>query len=73
MRNLEAEKRLVNRLFMFAGFGFLAGLTALAVGTEMLVLTYWDTDPINFWIWQGVWIIFQALTISSLARTFKKG
>ena len=68
MRNLEAERRLVSRLFMFAGFGFLAGLTALAVGTEML-----DADPINFWIWQGVWIIFQAMTVSSLARTFKKG
>lgn len=73
MRNLEAEKRLVNRLFVIAGVGFLVGLTALAIGTEMLVLTYWDTDPINFWIWQGVWIIFQAMIISLLATAFKKG
>jgi len=36
---------------------FLFGLVALAIGTEMMVLEYWTTDPTHFWIWQGVWFV----------------
>lgn len=73
MRNIEAEKRFVNKMFIAAGLGFILGWIALSIGTEMLVLTYWATDLVDFWIWQGVWIIMQAIFISSAARSIKGG
>lgn len=73
MRNLEAEQRMVLRLFRIGGAVFLLGLIALAVGTEMLVLSFLPNDPIKFWIWQGVWAICQAFVIANIGYILKKG
>jgi hypothetical protein len=73
MRNTELEQKFLNRAFMFAGAGLVFGLFALAIGTEMLVLSYWSTDPVKFWIWQGVWAICVSFVISTLARLAKNG
>jgi hypothetical protein len=73
MRNTELEQKFLNRAFMMAGAGIVFGLLALAIGTEMLVLSYWSIDPIKFWIWQGVWAIVFSFVISVLARIAKNG
>lgn len=73
MRNTELEKKYLDRAFAFAGAGFLFGLLALAIGTEMLVLSFWESDPVKFWIWQGVWAIVYSFIISMLARIAKNG
>lgn len=71
MRNLGAELRFADRLFMFGGALFLLGLVALAIGTEMLVLSYFSVDPTMFWIWQGAWAVVTAVVISIVARMIK--
>ena len=72
MRNLEAEQKLLQKIYMLAGLVFLLGIGALAIGTEMLVLNYWESDKTSFWIWQGVWAVAQAVVISTIATTVKK-
>lgn len=71
MRNVGAEKRLIENTFMVGGALFLLGLIALAIGTELMVLEFWSVDPVKFWVWQGVWAIAQALVLSSLAQIGK--
>jgi hypothetical protein len=71
MRNLEAEQKFLMRIFSFAGLIFVLGLIAIAVGTELLILTLWP-DEIQFWIWQGVWAIVHAIIISTIATTIKR-
>jgi len=71
MRNLGAEQRFADRLFMFGGALFLFGLIALAIGTEMLVLSYFSVDPTMFWIWQGAWAVVTALVISMVGKIIK--
>lgn len=73
MRNTQLEEKIVNKAFMFAGAGLLFGLMFLAIGTEMLILTYWDFEPIKFWIWQGVWTIVMSFIISGIARITQNG
>jgi len=69
MRNLGAEKKFANFLFMFGGALFLFGLIVLGIGTEMLVLRLFSTDSALFWIWQGVWAVVTAIIISMVAKT----
>lgn len=71
MRNLGAEQRFADRLFIVGGALFLLGLAALAIGTEMLVLSYFSVDPTMFWIWQGTWAIATAVVVSMVARMIK--
>jgi hypothetical protein len=66
MRNLQAEEKSTKRLFAFTGLMFLFGLVALAIGTEMMVLEFWNTDPTSFWIWQGVWAIVCAFVLGAI-------
>lgn len=66
MRNLEAEEKSTKRLFAFTGLMFLFGLVALAIGTEMMVLEFWDTDPTSFWIWQGVWFLSTSFILGAI-------
>lgn len=72
MRNLEAEQRVLQKIFMMAGLIFLLGLIALAIGAELLVLSFWPDSPSEFWMWQGLWAIVQGIVISSIATTVKK-
>jgi hypothetical protein len=71
MRNLGAEQRFADRLFMIGGALFLLGLAALAIGTEMLVLSYFSIDPTMFWIWQGTWAVVTAVVVSMVAKMIK--
>jgi chromate transport protein ChrA len=71
MRNLGAEQRFADRLFIVGGALFLLGLAALAIGTEMLVLSYFSVDPTMFWIWQGVWAVATAVIVSMVAKMIK--
>jgi len=71
MRNLGAEYQFAERLFIVAGAVFLLGLIALAVGTELWVLSYFLVDPVMFWIWQGIWAVITAMVISAVAKTIK--
>lgn len=68
MRNIEAEKELIAKIFTFAGGLFLLGLLALAVGTEILILSFWE-DQAKFWIWQGIWGLCQAFVIAFIGRS----
>jgi hypothetical protein len=68
MRNVEAEQKSVKRLFAFTGLMFLFGIVALAIGTEMMVLEYWNSDPTSFWIWQGVWAIGSAFVLGTIVN-----
>jgi hypothetical protein len=68
MRDLQAEEKSTRRLFAFSGLMFLLGLGALAIGTEMMVLEYWSTDPTNFWIWQGIWFIAVAFVLGLIVN-----
>jgi hypothetical protein len=72
MRNLEAERKIIERAFMLAGATLVAGLISLAIGTELLVLSYYNVDPIMFWIWQGTWAVVISFIISGLARLISK-
>lgn len=73
MRNTELEEKLLNRVFAFAGAGFIFGFVALAIGTEMWVLTHWTTSPVLFWVYQGLWAIVFSIVISGLARIARRG
>jgi hypothetical protein len=68
MRDLQAEEKSTRRLFAFSGLMFLLGLGALAIGTEMMVLEYWSTDPTKFWIWQGIWFIAVAFVLGLIVN-----
>jgi len=68
MRNLQAEQKSTRTLFAFTGLMFLFGLVALAIGTEMMVLEYWSTDPILFWIWQGVWFLVTSFILGAIVN-----
>ena len=68
MRNLQAEEKSTKRLFAVTGLMFLFGLIALAIGTEMMVLEYWSTDPILFWIWQGVWFLVTSFILGAIVN-----
>jgi hypothetical protein len=72
MRDLKAEEKSTRRLFAVTGFMFLFGLIAVAIGTEMMVLEYWATDPTSFWIWQGVWLIAVAFVLGMLAQVRRR-
>lgn len=68
MRNLQAEQKSIRNLFAFTGLMFLFGLAGLAIGTEMIVLEYWSTDPTAFWIWQGVWFIVVSFVLGIIVN-----
>lgn len=72
MRNLEAEAKLVQRLFMFAGAIVLLGLIALAVGAEILILSFWD-EPAKFWILQGIWCLVQGFVLATVGQITRAG
>jgi hypothetical protein len=71
MRNIGAEQRFADRLFIVGGALFLLGLMALAIGTELLVLSYFSVDPTMFWIWQGTWAVVTAVVVSMVAKMIK--
>lgn len=71
MRNLTAERRIIDTVFLIAGIVFIAGLVAMAIGTEIVVLSLWDSSPAWFWVWQGVWLIVNAIIVSAMARSVK--
>ena len=72
MRNTEAEERFIRRLFQFAGAGFLLGVIAIAIGTELLVLSLFAEKPAEFWCWQGLWVMIVSFIIAKLAELLKK-
>jgi hypothetical protein len=68
MRDLQSEAKSTQRLFALGGLMFLLGLISLAIGTEMLVLEYWSTDPTAFWIWQGLWFIVVSFVLGIIVN-----
>ena len=68
MRDLQSEAKSTQRLFALGGLMFLFGLISLAIGTEMLVLEYWSTDPTAFWIWQGLWFIVVSFVLGIIVN-----
>jgi hypothetical protein len=68
MRDLQSEAKSTQRLFALGGLMFLLGLISLAIGTEMLVLEYWTTDPTAFWIWQGLWFIVVSFVLGIIVN-----
>lgn len=68
MRNTQAEEKSTKRLFAVTGLMFLFGLVALAIGTEMMVLEFWDSDPTSFWIWQGVWFLVTSFVLGAIVN-----
>jgi hypothetical protein len=72
MRDTAAEEKTLNGIFKLAGLLFLIGLLSFAVGTEIYILSFWDTDIYKFCIWQGVWAIFHSVIISSIGSLIKK-
>lgn len=68
MRDLQSEAKSTQRLFALGGLMFLLGLISLAIGTEMLVLEYWSTDPTAFWIWQGLWFIVVSFVLGVIVN-----
>jgi hypothetical protein len=68
MRDLKSEAKSTQRLFALGGLMFLLGLISLAIGTEMLVLEYWSTDPTAFWIWQGLWFIVVSFVLGIIVN-----
>jgi hypothetical protein len=73
MRNTQLEEKYINRVFLISGAGLVLGLIALAIGTELLILSFWSESLIKFWIWQGVWAIVCSIVISNLALIAQKG
>jgi hypothetical protein len=72
MRNTWQEERLIRRLFKLAGAGFLLGVIALAIGTELLIVEQYSASPASFWCWQGVWAMIISLVISKIADILKQ-
>jgi len=68
MRNLQAEAKSIQRLIAVVGLMVLFGLVSLAVGTEMLVLSFWENYPVLFWIFQGIWFIAIALVLGIIVN-----
>jgi len=72
MRNIAAEEKTLEGIFRIAGLLFLIGLLSFAVGTEIYILSFWNTDIYKFCIWQGVWAIFHSVIISAIGSLIKK-
>lgn len=72
MRDLQSEAKSTQRLFAFGGLLFLFGLISLAIGTEMLVLENWSTNPTAFWIWQGIWFIVVSFVLGIIINLSKR-
>jgi hypothetical protein len=73
MRNLEAEKKVLLRLTQAVGALFLLGVIFIAIGTEIMILDMWNTNPAGFWIWQGTWAVVQAFVVSGIIGLIKTG
>jgi len=71
MRNLTAERAAINMVFLLSGIAFIAGLIAMAIGTELIVLSLWESSKAWFWLWQGVWLVVNATIVSAMARSVK--
>lgn len=72
MRNLQAEEKSVQRLIAAVGLLMLFGIVSLAIGTEMLVLSFWATSPVTFWILQGIWFICVAFVLGIIVNVSQR-
>lgn len=68
MRDIRSEQQSVNKWHAAIGLTLLLGLALIAVGTEMHILSLWITDPIGFWIWQGVWFVSIAFVLGVIVN-----
>jgi hypothetical protein len=50
------------------GLMVLSGLVSLAVGFELLVLSFWENYPVLFWVFQGIWLIAVALVLGIIVN-----
>jgi hypothetical protein len=72
MRNLQAEEKSVQRLIAAVGLLMLFGIVSLAIGTEMLVLSFWATSPVTFWILQGIWFMCVAFVLGIIVNVSQR-
>jgi hypothetical protein len=72
MRNLQAEEKSVQRLIAAVGLLMLFGIVSLAIGTEMLVLSFWATSPVAFWILQGIWFMCIAFILGIIVNVSQR-
>lgn len=73
MRNISAERALVEKTFLFAGTCTMLGILVLALGTEVwLIVNVLPMDWTLFLVLQGVWLVLLGLTLATVASLVQK-
>lgn len=58
MRNIAAEKKLLENLFLYSGMLFLLGIMVVAAGAEIwLLVNYQQLGLAVFLMLQGLWLL----------------
>lgn len=66
MRNLTAERKIVERMLALGGLLFVLGLLALLVGAQMWILE--TLSGSKFWVVEGLWAMAAGVIIATVAR-----
>lgn len=70
MRNIAAEKKLVENIFLYSGILFIVGILVIAVGAEVwLVLNYDQLGLAIFLMLQGTWFLGLSLLFGFVGST----
>lgn len=73
MRNVTAEKNLLEKIFLIAGFCLVLGILVLALGSEIWLISVFFADDLPvFLVLQGVWLILLGTTLALVASLIQK-
>ena len=71
MRNLTAERKVIEKLFVASGAFFLIGVIALAFGTQWGIIE--NTAGPLFWTLEGLWAVLLGITLGLIGNATKQG
>lgn len=73
MRNITAERALVEKTFLLAGTCTVLGILVLALGTEVwMIVNILPIDWTLFLVLQGLWLILLGVTLATVASLVQK-
>lgn len=73
MRDLGAEIKITNRLYLWAGALMVSGLIAMFAGTGAWILQeFWGSWPV-FSMLSGVWLAVLGVTLATITSVTQRG
>lgn len=71
MRNLTAERKIVEKLFVASGALFLIGVIVMAFGTQWWIIE--NTVGPLFWTLEGLWAALFGIALGLIGNATKNG